>query len=601
MRRFPSLAAGLIAFASLVPVSALAGPLTEAPSAYVRAHDTSPVKFLPWGEAAWARAKAEQKPLYVVVGSFTQELARAMREQSFAREENAALLNEGFIPVVVDRDEHPDLAAFLQAYVNTVKQMQGWPLNVWLTPELKPFEGASYLPPSDEWGKEGFPNALKRVLNAWQTDPEAQRAKADEAIAALTAAVPTEPPAPVDAVAVNSLLDDATAAWLAAYDATNGGFGEPPRRLEPELLRFLLRREDKASRDAALATIRAVLASPVRDPLDGGFFRSAGDTAWRQPTLQKVLSDQARAALACFAADLPAVADGALGFGESLRPPMQGCMASLDGTAESCVPAFLWTVAEVREVVGADAADRVAALLGLADAGNLPPDSYLGIDTTGKNLPRWTQEAADESIRDAVLKLRVAREQRTRPARDSEATSGAHGLMVAALAKSAHKPLQVAAAQIVAEIEASFIRRDGTLRAARIYATEAAPRDYALLADGLLAYASVSGDADARRLALALVARCNAVFWNAAAGRYMAAPVTLPAGIGARVVAPAPDAGDLPSAESAMLLLLSTHRVGEPAHRAALAAAIAAEVREAGTPARGDQLLALQAWVTTLK
>lgn len=577
------------------------GALAASPSTFVRTHADTPVRWMTWSDAAFARAKAENKPVYVVVGSFTQELARAMREQSFAREENATMLNESFIPVVVDRDEHPDLAVFLQAYVGTVKQMQGWPLNVWLTPELKPFEGATYLPPSDEWGKEGFPNALRRVLSAWQTDPEAQRAKADEALATLAAAAPTAPPAPVDAGAVNTLLAEATAAWLATYDATNGGFGEPPRRLEPELLRFLLQREDKAAREAALVTLRAVAASPVRDPLDGGFFRSAGDTAWRQPTLQKVLSDQARAALAYADADLPAVVDGALDFAESLRSPMRGYTAALDGTPESCVPAFLWTVAEVRALLGPEAAEPVISLLGLTEAGNLPPDSYLGVESAGKNLPRWAQGILDTGAQDSLLRLRVAREQRTRPARDSEATSGAHGLVLAALMKSEQKPLRAAATQVVAEIKAGFFLPDGSLRAGPVFKTPAAPRDYALVADGLLAFAAATGDDDARRMALALIAKADALFWDASIGRYWACAAPLPVGVGARVIAPAPDAGDLASAESAMLLTLVRHELGDAARRAELAAAIAADVREAISPARGDQLLALQAWLASLK
>jgi len=597
MRRTPLLAAALL---SLLASTGVASPLADAPSAYVRAHVGSPVQFLPWGEAAWARAKAEQKPLYLVVGSFTQELARAMREQSFAREENAAMLNESFIPVVVDRDEHPDLAAFLQAYVGTVKQMQGWPLNLWLTPELKPFEGASYLPPSDEWGKEGFPNALKRVLNAWQTDPEAQRAKADEALAALEAAVPTEPPAAVDAVAVKTLLDEATAAWMGTYDAAHGGFGEPPRRLEPELLRFLMRRADAASREAALATLRAVVASPVRDPLDGGFFRSTGDLAWRQPTLQKLLADQARAALACLDADLREPAAHALAYARALGAPSAGYSAAEDGTAEAVVPSFLWTTAEARAALGDADVAAVLEELSMTDAGNLPPDAYLGIDSAGKNLPRWTVASPDAAALAAAAKLRAARAQRPAAARDGLASSGAHGLLLAALARAGDKAALAEAAGLATFVRTRLIGADGTLRAGPAFATSAGPRDYALVADGLLTFASAAKDAAARDAALALLAKVDARFWSAAAGRYLSAPESPAPGIGVRVPALAPDAGELPSAESAMLLVLAQHRVGEPAHLGALAAVIAAEMREAATPARGDQLLALQVWVATL-
>jgi len=600
MRRTPVFVAALI---PVLASCALASPLAEAPSAYVRAHADSPVQFLPWGEAAFVRARAEQKPIYVVVGSFTQELARAMREQSFAREESAAMLNESFIPVVVDRDEHPDLAAFLQAYVGTVKQMQGWPLNLWLTPDLKPFEGASYLPPSDEWGKEGFPNALRRVLNAWQTDPDAQRAKADEALAQLAAAMPTEPPPSVDAAAVHTLLTEATAAWMATYDATNGGFGEPPRRLEAELLRFLLQ-TDEAGRSAALTTLRAIATSPLRDPIDGGFFRSAGDTAWRQPSLQKTLGDQARIALtyldAANADRAPALADaaaGALGYALSLGSAQHGFVAAEDGTPESIVPAFFWSAADMRAALGGIEAARVLDRLGITEAGNLAPDAYLGLDSAGKNLPRFATAGSDATLVAALGTLRTVRAKRTLPLRDSLATSGAHGLLLAALTQHDDARSRAAAGQLSAFVREKLILADGRLRSAPGFATAAAPRDYALVIDGLLTFAAQTKDEPARAAALALLARVDALFWDAAAGRYLGCALPLSPGVSARIVAPASEAGDAASAETAMLLALVTHRVGEPGKPATLAAAIAADIRESANPARGDQLLALHAFV----
>ena len=593
MRRTPFL------FAALLPVVAslaVAGPLADAPSAFVRAHTNSPVQFMPWGEAAFARAKAENKPVYVHVGAFTQELARAMREQSFAREENATMMNEALVCVIVDRDERPDVAAFLQAYVNTVKQMQGWPLNVWLTPELKPFEGATYLPPSDEWGKEGFPNALRRVVTAWQTDAESQRAQEDEALAALAAAVPPAPAA-VDAAAVTAILDEGAAAWLATYDAEHGGFGDTPRRLEPELLRFLLQRDDAAAREAATATLRRVALSPLRDPLDGGFFRSTGDPAWQQPTLQKTLADQARAVLAYLEADLRAPALGALEYACSLGSTKEGLAAAEDGTAEAIMPTFFWTAADVRGALGDDATRDVMEMLGMTEAGNVPPDAYLGIDLAGRNLPRWTAPAAGETLAAEREKLRAARASRPAPSRDNAASSGVHGLLLAALVRAGDTAAMADASVLAALIRTRLIAADGTLRGGPAFSTAAAPRDYAFVADGLLAFAAAAKDDPSHKAALALINKADELFWSTDAGRYMAAPAAPPPGIGVRVVPSAPDAGDLPSAESAMLLVLARHGVGESARRDALAAAIVAAVQESGTGARGDHLLALQAWL----
>src|SRR5207249_564936 len=136
----------LLVFALGAGPSPAATPLSTEPSALLRANADSPVNWLPWGEAALARAKREQKPVFLVIGAFTSELNRAMRVQTFANADTAALLNQNFICVLADREEHPELASLYQAYVRQVKQLSGWPLNLWLTPELLPFEGGAYLP-----------------------------------------------------------------------------------------------------------------------------------------------------------------------------------------------------------------------------------------------------------------------------------------------------------------------------------------------------------------------------------------------------------------------------------------------------------------------
>ncbi len=596
MRRTPFL------FVALLPVVAslaLAGPLADAPSAFVRAHTNSPVQFMPWGEAAFARAKAENKPVYVHVGAFTQELARAMREQSFAREENATIMNEALVCVVVDRDEHPEVAAYLQAYVNHVKQMQGWPLSVWLTPDLKPFEGASYLPPSDEWGKEGFPNVLRRVISAWQTDPEAEAAKGDEALESLAAMMPSAPQA-VDASGVSALLEEGAAARMATFDAENGGFGDPPRRIEPELLRFLLQRQEQAMRDAAATTLRAIASSPLRDPIDGGFFRSSADPTWTLPTLQKTLPDQARAAFAYLDAGMVPPAAGAIAYVRSLGDPSRGYAGAEDGTAEAIIPTFLWTLESARTAIGDDAGKALEAL-GITEAGNLPPDAYLGVESSGTNLPRWAVPAAQAEIDAAVGRLRAVRAARPAPARDTLGTSGAHGLMLAAFAQLGDKAALADAAGLNTLIRTKLITADGALRSGPAFTTGAAPRDYALVADGLLAYAAAAKDDAARAVALALIAKADALYWDAGAGRFLASPERPSIGVGVRVVPPPPDSGDLPSADAAMLLVLAKHNLGDAARRSQLASAIVADVRESGMTARGDQLLALQAWLATAK
>lgn len=560
-----------------------------------------------WGDAAFARAKAENKPVFVNVGTFTSELGRAMRDQSFAREENAAMLNDNFVCILVDRDDRPDVAAFYQAYLNVVKQTQGSPYNLWLTPELLPFEGASYLPPSDEWGKEGFTNALKRVLAAWQADPEAQRRKGEEAIARL-AATAEDAPAVADAAYTRELVDDSAAAVHSTYDEANGGFGEAPKHPDPELLRFLLRAGD-GNRDAALATLRKIAGSAVRDPLDGGFFRYATDAEWKLPYFQKSLADQARIALAYLDAAkmsgdalLADAARDALKYALTLGDAQRGFAAAEDGTMENILPSFLWTGSEIESVLGKDRIGAAFTAFGVKESGNIAPDAYLGIDGTGKNVlhpaaPWNAQTGAEWSA--AAAKLLTARRTRPQPLRDDVATSGAHGLFLSALARAGQQTsdtmLTAAAKDVFVFVRDQLRTDDGALRARPGRATPASPRDYAVVIDGLLTHAAAGGDAAARELALGLLEKLMSTYTTGPDGRFfITGPEPVP-GLGARVILGGPEGRDLPGSKEAMLLTLVQHDVGTAELRNAFAAGIVADIENSPNQPRGDQLLALQA------
>src|SRR5580692_7919950 len=165
-------------------------------SAFLKGFLDSPVDWMPWGDAAFARAKSEQRPVFLFIGSFTSELAGAMRRQTFANAKTADWLNKEFVCVIVDRDERPDVAALYAAYVVSLKQMSGWPLNVWLTPEFQPYEGATYLSPSEDWGAPGFLKLANQAMTAWTNDPAACRRRAKEAISQL--APPPAPPSQPD-------------------------------------------------------------------------------------------------------------------------------------------------------------------------------------------------------------------------------------------------------------------------------------------------------------------------------------------------------------------------------------------------------------------
>jgi len=331
----------LLVLSSLVVRAAETSPLSAAPTEFVRAQAASAVRWQPWTEAVLAQAKQQNKSVYVFIGSPLSELTRATINQTFTSEKTVTWINESFFCLFVDADAQPDVASLGQHFIRTVKQLQGSPVHLWLTPDtLQPYDGANYLPPSEEWGKPGFLKAARAALDTWTVDPARAHALATEAIEMMRLP-PVDPSAKID---VAAKLDVAAKAWTAAIDPVNGGFGSAPKLPEPELIRFLLTR-DAPAREAALNAARALVNGALRDPVDGGFYRRCIDDQWKEPYHQKLLVDQARIALALFdAADaakddkLRAAGIGALDFVlKELRNPDGTFAAALDGTLEENV------------------------------------------------------------------------------------------------------------------------------------------------------------------------------------------------------------------------------------------------------------------------
>jgi uncharacterized protein YyaL (SSP411 family) len=544
------------------------------------------------------RARTEDKPVYVFIGSFLSELSRATCQQSFTNAETAAYLNQHFICVIVDREERPDVAACARLFLQTVKQKEGWPAHLWLTPELQPYDGTTYLPPSEEWGNSSFIMAARQAGNAWAGNPKSCREHASEAVSMMTvgapAALPNIPPA-----GLGEKLSQAAAAWRATFDSTHGGFGPGAKSPEPELLRFLLR-QSPADREAALTTLRALLNGALHDPIDGGFFRRTVDAAWHVPYLQKTLSDQARLALACLDA-AQITGDAALAVGarsaldyalQRLGMPDGGFAAAEDATSSEFLGYYVWTEAEIDALLGPDAAAFKSAY-GVESGGNVSADDDPAGLFRGKNFlfrsapPGAT--AAEGKYADALRRLRVAREKRPPPARDDHASAGAHGLMLAALARAGaqlHEPAYLAAAVRTFDVVSKelVISADGDVRRLRGSAAPGAPADYAALALGCREFAKTARRADAEALSNRLMARAGSMFFDPAQGTYLASAATLPVGVFVR----APAAGDPPGADSLALMAGAP-----PEQAAALMKTLAASLND-GDTAPGDILLVLQ-------
>jgi hypothetical protein len=569
-----------------------AGSLQGESSAFLRAFADSPVEWMPWGPAAFARAKGEQKPVFLFVGSFTSELSGAMRRQTFANPKNADWLNKHFVCVIVDRDERPDVAALYQAYVLNLKQLTGWPLNVWLTPEFQPFEGATYLSPSEDWGAPGFLKLANQAQTAWTTNAAGCRKRAAESVSQL--APPAQPPA---APAWNpdkarARLAASASAWLSTFDPVQGGFGDVPRSPEPELVRFMLL-QSPADRDAALKTLRALATSAVRDPLDGGFFRHAADAAWHIPYQQKTLADQARVALAYLdgaqgadARTFRLCAAGALDFALSrLALPDGTFSSSQDATGDDLAGYYTWTSAEIEKVLGSRAQAFGSSHGVLAD-GNVPAGDDPSAQYAHRNLLRSTADAGPLEIADAARLLAV-RDKRGVLPRDDRATAGANGLMLSALARAGSQlgdPRYIAAARKAMDaVQRDFLASpDGALLRFKGSTLPADAEDYAALALGCRDYARAANDKGALGLSDRLLTQLDARFLDPASGFYFAAPNPPGPGFFIRPFG----AEDPPSPESLAVAAGSLHAKN-------VAAALSEGLEESSAQAPGDQLLAL--------
>lgn len=578
--------------ACLTVCAAQAGPserLSREGSAFLRSFASSPVDWMPWGKEAFERAKREQKPVYLFIGSFSSELAGAMRRQTFANPKAAEWLNAQFICVIVDRDERPEVAALYEQYVTELKQLSGWPLNLWLTPEFLPYEGASYLSPSEDWGAPGFLKLANQAQAAWAADAAACRRHAGEAKAQL-AERPENAPQGLNTNAALARIQAATDAWKGVFDATNAGFGEPPKGPEPELLRFLLRRSPEDIREAR-STLRALAHSPVRDPLDGGFFRYANDAAWRIPYPQKTLEGQARIALAYLdaasgadAADFTTCARGALDYALARLSRPDGTYAScIDATGDAFIPYFAWTEAEIDRALGADAPAfkkaRGVETKGNVSADDDPSGAYAGRSFLGS-------PAAVTAPGPLEARLLAARDAKTAPPRDERASAAAHGLLLQALANAwkatADRHYLDAARRLADTLGSRFILPDGSARHFADSGLPAGPEDYAALALGLRTLGAAAPDAAAARRADQLLARMDALFYDPASGRFYACASAESAGLFTRPFAP----DDAPSAS------FLAAEAGDR-HSDVIVAAILQEVQESSAQAPGDQLLAL--------
>src|SRR4051812_44345042 len=268
-------------------------------SPYLLQHAANPVDWFAWGDEAFARARLENKPIFLSIGYSTCHWCHVMEHESFENPGVASVLNDGFVSIKVDREERPDVDRVYMTFVQASTGSGGWPMSVWLTPELKPFYGGTYFPPESRWGRPGFVDILREIAKVWTND----RDKVVQSAEALTSQLRTlEQAAPLWTVPGPESLQKTVQQFRQSFDARHGGFGDAPKFPRPSELLFLLREHartgDTDAAAMAFASLRAMAVGGMRDHIGGGFHRYSVDAAWRVPHFEKMLYDQAQLALA---------------------------------------------------------------------------------------------------------------------------------------------------------------------------------------------------------------------------------------------------------------------------------------------------------------
>ena len=299
--------------------------LARESSPYLRQHAQNPVDWFPWGEDAFAAARARDLPIFLSIGYSTCHWCHVMERESFEDAAVAAVLNETCVSIKVDREERPDVDRVYMAFVQATTGQGGWPMSVWLTPDLKPFHGGTYFPPSGRWGRPGFVDLLREIARVWREERPKVLAASSVVVDRLAAFQSNDADDAAGPGAIPGLdaLADAADEFARTFDGRFGGFGGAPKFPRPSELLLLLRAWKTTGRDDLLdmvaATLAAMAKGGLRDHIGGGFHRYSVDERWRVPHFEKMLYDQAQLVLALIeasqaAADplLAAVADDTL-------------------------------------------------------------------------------------------------------------------------------------------------------------------------------------------------------------------------------------------------------------------------------------------------
>jgi uncharacterized protein YyaL (SSP411 family) len=461
-------------------------------SPYLLQHAHNPVDWFPWGEAAFAKARAESKPIFLSIGYSTCHWCHVMERESFEVDAIGQFLNEHFVSIKVDREERPDVDKIYMTYVQATTGAGGWPMSVFLTSDLKPFFGGTYFPPEPRHGRPSFLQLLQRIAQLWQERRADLELSAEQTHAQLAEAVgaPTEAgtkasggskPAQVGSYeAVKATLRAAGEAFKGMYDPRNGGFGRAPKFPQPSQPQFLMRYARRFGDEAALKMVlhmcERMAAGGIHDQLGGGFARYSVDAEWLVPHFEKMLYDNAQ--LVQLYLDAHLVQGEGSGGGAStsfadvvrstldyvlrdMTHPEGGFYSAEDADSEGHEGKFYcWTWEELSALLTVEEFNVVVRYFGITRQGNFVDHSHPQ-PLPGQNVLSvvLSELSADDSQLLAVARAKMveARAKRIRPHLDDKILASWNGLMLGAFAR-AYAVLGEKTYRQAAEKNLSFLR-----------------------------------------------------------------------------------------------------------------------------------------------
>ena len=534
--------------------------LIDSKSPYLRLHAHDPVDWFPWGAEAFEKARREGKPLFVSVGYSTCHWCHVMERESFSDPSIAEVMNQYFVSVKVDREERPDIDRVYMSYLQAATGGGGWPMTLFLTPDLKPFFGGTYYAPDDRNGRPGLRTLFRQIQQAWTTQRDELVLSAEKSTQRLSTQV-------ARSVGTTNLdrtvLDRIFQRVQTTYDATNGGFGKAPKFPRPVVFNFLLRyyarTGDKAALEMTLATLRAMARGGIHDHLEGGFHRYSTDAVWRVPHFEKMLYDQAQLAISYLDAYQitkdPEFAEVAREVLEYVLRDMRGTEGGFysaqdadslieKGSSEQAEGAFyVWSVDQIRQILGPQRSAIFEFHYGIVPSGNVPAQQDPRGELKGKNVlivqHTYAEDAAKFGKSQADIRvllasardeLRAARASRPHPPLDDKVLVSWNGLMISAFARAAQVLDEPRYAEL-ARTSAAFIEskmydpQTGLLKRRYREGTaeiDAFVEDYAFLIQGLVDLYETSFDVKWLVWAVRLQEQQDALFWDDRNGGYFA-------------------------------------------------------------------------------